>query len=179
MASVFSCRMPSRFTPNQPTPAVIRPSRPNPIISLAWVPRFLNHFMSSTPYRRSVMSRTADLTDLIDVQDEQQAVGQFVGAADHLPRRRRERFRRLLEQLLRDLHNVADLIDQQANRAVFGMNNHVDVELIGGSVLEIESAAQVNGGEDLAAQVDQAAHYQGRKRHARHLLGADDLLDLE
>jgi len=41
----------------------------------------------------------------------------------------------------------------------------------------LEPPAQVERGDDLAAQVDQAADHRGCHRHARHVLVAQDFLD--
>ena len=104
---------------------------------------------------------------------------QLVGAANQLARRALERLRRALEQLFRHFQHVADLVDQQADRAVVGLHDHVHGQLVGGPVAQLETAAQVDGRDDLPAQVDQPAHHRRGQRHARHLLVADDFLHLQ
>jgi hypothetical protein len=43
---------------------------------------------------------------------------------------------------------------------------------------ELEAAAEVDGGHDLAPEVDEAPDHRGGQRHPGHLLVADDLLYL-
>src|SRR5262249_34215116 len=90
----------------------------------------------------------------LSVKDEQQAIRQLVGTANQLSCHPLERLWRALEQLFRDIQYVADFIDQQADGAVLGVDDHVDRQLIGRPVGQFQAAAQVDGGDDLAAQVD-------------------------
>ena len=60
-----------------------------------------------------------------------------------------------------ELENVADLVDEQADCAVVGTDHDVHGPLVVGSGRQIEAASQIDGRDDLAAQVDQSAHHDG------------------
>src|SRR5437773_2245932 len=93
-------------------------------------------FCSSFLLHPSQISREID--GPLRVENEEQAVFQLVGAENQFSGRSLERLGGTLEQLLRDFQHVADLIDEQADRAVVGVNDHVDRLLIRGPFLQFE-----------------------------------------
>jgi hypothetical protein len=65
------------------------------------------------------------------VEDPEQPVVEFVRAADQLARRAGERLGGPLVGRLRHRQDVADLVHQQADRPVVGLDHHVDRQPVG------------------------------------------------
>ncbi len=92
------------------------------------------------------------------IEHEQQPVLELVGALDQVPGHAVEGFRGALEGVFLGLDHVADLVHEQAHGAVVAADHDVHRQPVAGAFGEPEAAAQVDGGHDLAAQVNQPAH---------------------
>ena len=64
------------------------------------------------------------------VQNQQQSVLELVRAADEFSGGSLQSIGRALKKFFRYLQYIADLINQQAERAVVRLNDHIDRELI-------------------------------------------------
>ena len=140
-------------------------------VEYSWIKYLLLRFGNELHYLRQAHRP-------LRVENQQQSIGQLVGTANQLAGRPFERLGRTLEQLFRHFQHVADLVHQQADRAVIGVHDHVQGQLIGGPVAEVEATAEVDRRDDLPPQIDQPADHRRGEWHARHLLVADDFLHL-
>src|ERR1700722_99983 len=109
---------------------------------------------------------------------EQQAVPKLVRSADQFAHVALQRFRRALEGLLIEVQNFSDFIHQETHRRVGRANHDVDEVCRIARLAEAEAVAQVDGRQDLAAEIDEAADDFGRQRHGRYRLRPDNFLYL-
>src|SRR6266404_3853969 len=153
------------LTPSQPTTTRISPESPNPVMSLMKALRFLNHLIGSTP--RSVKSMLVssyypcettspwippagllagvERYHPFDIQNEQEAVLELVGSPDQLARRSLKGLGKPLERVFFDLPDLPNLVNEKAGRAILGMHDHVHAKLIGGTLVQLQAAMQING----------------------------------
>src|SRR5690606_32083433 len=114
---------------------------------------------------------------LVDVQGEEQPPVQLVGTADEPAHLGAERARRGLEVGLVDLDDVADLVDEQAEVIAADLDDdHHRLDALG-QRRQAEAHAQVDGQDDLAAEVHQARHGRAREGDRRPRQVAQRLLD--
>src|SRR6185312_4372454 len=108
----------------------------------------------------------------VGVQQDRQALVELghavdvvgVGAADRL------------DLVGGDRQHLLDAVDDHAGGAALGLDDG-DLGAVGVLMPEAEAHGQVADGDDLAAQVDDAADPRGRRRDAARLRVADDLLN--
>ena len=101
---------------------------------------------------------------------------ELVGAADQVAGLALERVRRRLEVAGVDVDDVGDRVDQQADGLAVQPDDDDDGVGALGPRRAAEPLAQLDRGDDLAAQVDQAGDGGRRQRHAGELLAAQHLL---
>ena len=130
---------------------------------------------------RASLARYADPSDgqihrSLRIEHQQQPVLQLVDSANDFPRRRIEVLRRPLVGRGIHIQHVADLVHQQTHGAIVGADHHVGGHLVPGRGGKPQPPPHIDGGDDLAAQVDQPLDDLRRLGHAGHLLEAQHLL---
>ena len=75
-----------------------------------------------------------------------------------------------LESLVIHFQHVADGIDQEADHFIIGLNDDVHGFLVLWARWELHPVAEVNGGDNLPAQIDQASDFRGGQGHFGHIL---------
>jgi len=68
-----------------------------------------------------------------------------------------------------DFDHISDFIHQQADRAIFGTDNHVHRRDARRAWLHFEPPPEIDRGYDLPAQIDQPADHLRRQRNLSHL----------
>src|SRR5271166_2057974 len=122
--------------------------------------------------------RARNRNRLLGVEQQQQLVFQLVNSTKKLPPPRLQRFRGILKRLFLHLDHIADLVDQQTDGTVIAAYHHIHGKPARIPCRQFQLPAQVDGGDDLPAQVNQPGDDLRRQRNACHLLIADDLLHL-
>jgi hypothetical protein len=113
------------------------------------------------------------------VEVEEDAVFQFVDAGGDGADGLLEGDGYVLELVVGEVEDFADVVDDEAD----GFVGEADDEVHAGEILrgagQAEPFAEVDGGDDLAAEVDEAADDGGGEGDAGHGLGTENLLNEE
>src|SRR5271156_1869040 len=112
------------------------------------------------------------------VQDQQQVFRQLVDALDQRANRTGHSFGRGLEAFLLGLQHVTDFVDEQTDGSVHRAHDYIHGQLPFGKLASVEAAAKIYGHHNLSAKIDEPADDLWDARNPRHLLIADDFLDL-
>ena len=104
------------------------------------------------------------------VENQKQTAVEFVNAENQVSRYACDCFGNPLETTSGDLQNVSYFINEQADAPVFGSDHHVHGKLALGTFRQFQPPPEINGGDDLAPQVDEPLNHRWCDRHPGHLL---------
>src|SRR4051794_11139341 len=130
----------------------------------------------TTPLKGGQRGPCSGADGAVDVEREQQVAVELVGTADQLAGGAVEGVRRSLEVPDVDVDDVGDAVDQQADGLAVQPDDDDDGLGARRPGRAAEALAQLDRGDDLATQVDQAGDRRRRQRHPGDALAAQDLL---
>jgi hypothetical protein len=135
-------------------------------------------FMGGTPRRGTGGRARRQVEQPGDLEHHEERAVEPVDAGRHLAPQRIERRRVVLEPF-REAQHLADLIDDEAVElaAVIDDDAHAGLPVLGRR--QAEPGAQVDRGDDAAAQVERAGDLGRRQRDARQPLRAEHVLHLQ
>ena len=102
---------------------------------------------------------------------------QFVSALNQFAGDAFQGVRRAFKGRLVYFQHIADAVHQQTENALPGLKDDVDRQAAILAILHLQQATQIDRGDNLAAQVDQAAHHRRSQRHRGNDLVTDHFLD--
>src|SRR3569833_3169919 len=109
-------------------------------------------------------------------QNQQQLAAQLEHAFDQFTPQVLQGLWQGLGQVWRHGQHVADVVHQQVDGAIVAAQDHVHGQHARRPRSQAQPLPKVQGGDDLSAQVDEAADDGGGQRHPRHLLITQHLL---
>src|ERR1700722_10107725 len=126
---------------------------------------------------RALSSNLDRFARFFRIQNVQQMPLQFVNAEKHLAHLALQSFRRALERIVSDFHDVADFVDQQAHGSIRTADDDVHRMHVSGPVGKIQSPSQVQASNNLPAEIHEPADHPGGQGNLGNFQIADDFLN--
>src|SRR5439155_6689421 len=122
--------------------------------------------------------RAGESQRVFSLQDQEQPIAPLIGPTDQGSDFTLQGFWWTLKVAFLDLHDVPDLVHEQADRAMICSQHNVDGLLAFGPLAPAEPTSQVDSRDNLTAKIDQPHHHRRSQRYRGHLLRAQNLLHL-
>src|SRR4051812_9356119 len=134
-----------------------------------------NQRFFTRPYSCRLSARS-DIENTVDIKDDQKLVFEPMHSSRHAGEPGIEVDGFVFATGSRKLQYFTDFVDQQAIGLALTFDSDCEARAVARRLRQPEASTHVDGGDDTAAQVEQACNFRRRKRHPREARGHEYVL---